>query len=185
MRRLITGKSIFLREAQMEDAGDLVRLRNQERCLGGLSATSPEIDRQRDWLAAYARRSASGTERYYIVCSRVDSQLLGAFRIMDAVGGQFRLGSWVIDAEAPLNTAVQTVLLAYDEMFVHGSSQECRFEVQHGNDSLLRFHPKLGAQIEGEDDQQVFFVTPRSDYLGARLRYQRWLPTDEEKAVPT
>ena len=85
----------------------------------------------------------------------------------------------VVDASAPLNTAVQTVLLAYDEMFVQGPSLECRFEVQQGNESLLRFHPKLGAQIEREDEHEVFFVTTRADYLAARPRYRRWLPTEE------
>ena len=185
MRRLIPGKSIYLREARMEDAAELVRLRNQEKCQGGLSATSPEIDRQRDWLAAYAGRSAAGTERYYMICSLENHRVLGAFRILDVVGGSFRLGSWVIDAGAPLNVAIQTVLLAYDEMFVQGSSMECRFEVQLGNESLLRFHPKLGAKIEREDAHEVFFVTTRADYLAARPRYQRWLTGPTQEASPS
>ena len=184
MRRLIPGKSIYLREAQMEDAEELVRLRNQERCQVGLKATSPEIERQREWLAAYVGRSAAGTEMYYMICSLEDHRVLGAFRILDAVDGKFRLGSWVIDARAPLNTAVQTVLLAYDEMFVQGTSQECRFEVQRGNEGSLRFHPKLGAQIEREDAKEVFFLTTRADYLAARPRYQRWLPAEQTGAVP-
>lgn len=158
----------------MEDAEELVRLRNQERCQVGLKATSPEIERQRDWLAAYAIRSAAETERYYVICS-VDDRALGAIRFMDTKDGKFRLGSWVVDASAPLNVAVQSMLLAYEEIFVLGSSRECRFEVQRGNDGSLRFHPKFGAQIEREDEREVCFLMTRQAYLTARPRYQRWL----------
>ena len=112
-----------------------------------------------------------------MICSLEDHRVLGAIRILDAVDGKFRLGSWVIDASAPLNTAVQTVLLAYDEMFVHDTSLEGRFEVQQGNEGSLRFHPKVGAQVEREDAKEVYFVTTRADYLAARPRYQRWLAT--------
>src|SRR5574343_1279846 len=52
----LQGRSLVLRDVVPADAEFIVGLRTDERKSRHLSATSPDVQRQRDWLAAYAGR---------------------------------------------------------------------------------------------------------------------------------
>lgn len=176
MRDFIPGKSAYLRLVKPEDAAELVRLRNQDRCRVGLHPTPPEIEHQARWLEAYSLRAREEGERYFIIGHGADHRVLGAMRIHDLQGATCRMGSWVVDENAPRGTALQSVLLIYDELFVLGDFTETRLDVQTANHGSLRFHPKMGSEIVRQDAQQTSFRTSRESYLSIRSRYERWLP---------
>ena len=172
----LLGKSVLMRPVTPEDAADLIRLRTDPRCCGCLAPTSSDLVAQQEWLEAYKERERQGKEIYSAICSRKDQHILGAFRILNLTEKDFGLGSWVIERGAEPQVAVESILLMYDAMFLRHGFASTHFEVQRGNSSLLRFHPKLGAQVIGEDERELRFRNTVEAYQNARPRYQRYLP---------
>ncbi len=172
----LLGKSVLMRPVTSADASDLIRLRTDPRCCGCLAPTSTDLVAQEEWLHAYKERERQGKEIYSAICSLKDQRILGAFRILDLTERDFGLGSWVIERGAAPHVAVESILLMYDAMFLQHGFETTHFEVQRGNSSLLRFHPKLGAKLVAEDETECHFRNTAESYQQARDRYSRYLP---------
>ncbi len=176
MRLALQGKAIFLRPVTPADAEDLIRLRTNPRCRGCLAPTSSDVGAQQAWLQAYQERERLGQEIYSAVCRTEDQQIVGAFRILDLKDRDFGLGSWVVAPGAERTAALESILLMYDIMFLKNGYETTHFEVQRGNLSSLRFHPKLGAEVVGSNDHEFHFMNTAEAYRKVRPRYERFLP---------
>lgn len=168
----LRGRSLVLRDAHPADAEFIVGLRTDARKSRHLSATSPDVQRQRDWLAAYAARD---NEAYFII-EDLEAHRLGTVRLYDPRGSSFCWGSWVMSDEAPASAALESALMVYCYALDHLGFGASHFTVHKANESVWQFHERFGAVRRDEDEVQYFYDIDREAILASMQRYRRYLP---------
>jgi GT2 family glycosyltransferase/RimJ/RimL family protein N-acetyltransferase len=174
MRSELIGKTIYMRPVVMADAAEIVRLRSADRCFGRLTPTSPDVALQEAWLEKYFMRFQQGQEIYFASCMISNDAVVGFVRLQDVTEDSVRFGSWVSDVHAPAAASVELVLLFYHLVFLVFGKSKIYLEVQHGNHSSLKFHPKLGAKVIETNEKEYRFQMDRTAFLAARGRYHRF-----------
>ncbi len=172
MKPYVLGKSIFFREVTVDDAGFIVELRTDPEKNKYISATSSDIDKQKEFIANYLK---SQTEYYFVICDW-NRRSLGTIRIYDVRENSFCWGSWILSKVAPNNAAIESALLIYDFAFFSLHYKKSHFDVRKENVKVVDFHKRFGALIVGEDDLNYYFEYDRETYLNLRPKYQRYLP---------
>ena len=165
---------VRLRMAAEADAAFLLELRLDPSRNRNISATSSDLDAQVAWMRAYADRAAAGREAYFVI--EVDGRPQGSLRLYDyrASEDSFCWGSWIIRPGAPASTAYQSAILVYDLAFGALRFNRSHFDVRQANQSVWKFHERMGARLLREDDQDRFYVYGLEDYRQARARLQKF-----------
>ena len=168
------GAAVRLRLATEADAAFLLGLRLDPSRNRNISATSSDLDAQVSWMRAYADRAAAGREAYFVI--EVDGRPQGSLRLYDyrAPEDSFCWGSWIIRPGAPASTAHQSAILVYDLAFGALRFNRSHFDVRQANQSVWKFHERMGARLLREDDQDRFYVYGLEDYRQARARLQKF-----------
>ena len=168
------GAAVRLRLATEADAAFLLGLRLDPSRNRNISATSSDLDAQVAWMRAYADRAAAGREAYFVI--EVDGRPQGSLRLYDyrASEDSFCWGSWIIRPGAPASTAHQSAILVYDLAFGALRFNRSHFDVRQANQSVWKFHERMGARLLREDDQDRFYVYGLEDYRQARARLQKF-----------
>lgn len=168
----VRGKSVILREVEEADAGFILKLRLDPEKGRFLSPVEDDVAKQRAWLRQYF---ASQGQAYFVIC---DAQLtrLGTVRIYDAQGASFSWGSWILSADAPPFTAIESALLVYHLATVHWAFEACHFKVHEDNAGTLAFHQKFGAWRTRHADGEVHMALDLATIRGSMARYGRYLP---------
>lgn len=172
MKPYALGKSILFREVTLEDASFIIELRTLPGKSNFISATSGDVEKQREFIADYLRDQS---EYYFVICDR-NLRSLGTVRIYDIRGNSFCWGSWILSADAPRHAAIESALMIYDFAFFSLHYQMSHFDVRKNNTKVVDFHKRFGAHIVSEDDQNYYFEYERDTYLDVRPKYQRYLP---------
>lgn len=167
----IIGKHICLRPVSIRDAAFILSLRLDQELGKYISATETDIGKQEKWIADSLTRT---NEHYFIIEGR-SGEPYGTVRIYDIAGDRFTWGSWIIKREAPIYTAIESVLLVYDMAFMNLGLKKACFCVRKENTKVLRFHKEFGAQIVGEDDQDCTFEMSRENYDMTRQKYAKYV----------
>lgn len=175
----IVGKTVHLRLVNDSDAEFILSLRLNEEKGKYLSATTPDLQKQKDFIA-YS--NSKPTEFYFVIESKQDERL-GAVRIYDIQENSFCWGSWIIKENAPFNTSIESALLIYEFAFYQLGFEQSHFDVRKKNEKVVSFHQKMGSQIVNEDENDFFFIYKRADYEVTRSRYSRFLPHSESKST--
>ena len=169
---LVRGRNVYLREVTLDDAQFILDLRTDPQKGRHLSATLPDLERQKDFI----RRYGESAEDYYFIISDWMGKALGTVRIYDLRDGSFCWGSWIISSNAPAMAAVESALLIYDFAFFALHYKHSHFDVRKGNKKVIDFHLRFGAQIVGETADDLLFNYDLDAYVQARSRYARFLP---------
>ena len=168
----IEGHHLKLRDAAESDASFIFSLRHDPARNRHMSATSPVLDDQRQWLRQYA---ASQGQAYFIIETLADAVPLGTVRLYDAQGDSFCWGSWMLIPEAPPFAAIESALRVYRYALELGFSA-AHFEVQEGNLPVSRFHENFGAVRVGHACGQIQYRLTHESMLQSLRRYHRFLP---------
>lgn len=172
MKPYVRGTSIFLREVATEDAEFIVNLRTAPEKSKHISATSSDIDKQKDFISSYLKSQA---DFYFIICDWKFNRL-GTVRIYDIRNNSFCWGSWILSKESPKNAAIESALLIYDFAFFSLHYSSAHFDVRKGNERVVDFHKRFGASIVDEDDLNYYFKYDIAVYTDVRHKYRRYLP---------
>lgn len=132
-----------------------------------------DLTKQIEYLIGYKERERAGTEYYFIIEDREQTPV-GKVRLYDFKGESFCWGSWMTTPEAPTNAALESALLVYDFAFGKLGFTRSHFEVRKGNDKVIAFHRRFGAQQVGEDDIEVRFNFTKEAYEATRARYAKF-----------
>ncbi len=176
----LIGSSIYLRPVTVADAAAIVRLRTDPRCDGFLKPTLPDVGLQELWIENHLKRATTGREIYFVACSLKDDHVTGAIRADDITETEFHWGSWVAKRDEPSGWGLECFLLFMDYFFLRRGLQRCHFEVRKGNDGSIRFHPKTGAEVSGENEIEFLYTNTRQDYRRCRTRYLNVLAPNPE-----
>ncbi|MBY4594768.1 GNAT family N-acetyltransferase [Ottowia caeni] len=168
----IEGHRLRLRNATEADAAFIFGLRHDPERNRHMSATSPLLEDQRNWLARYA---ADGSQAYFIIESAAGHVPLGTVRLYDARDNSFCWGSWMLVPGAPAFAAIESALVVYCYALELGFTA-AHFEVQEGNVAVSRFHENFGAVRIGQVNGQIQYTLGHERMLESLGRYRRFLP---------
>lgn len=168
---VIRGNSILFRNACEDDASFIVNIRNDEKKSRFISATSPDIQVQKQWLKDYQR---SENQAYFII-TNFDDEPFGTVRLYDQQGDSFCWGSWVLSSDAPSHYAIESALMVYTYALQLGL-HNAHFDVRKGNNSVLKFHQRFGAVITQETDLDSFLTIDEEAILASLNKYRKFLP---------
>ena len=169
--RSVRGRQLLFRDATVDDAAFILALRTDQKKGEFLSATAPDLARQRDWLARYAGDEA---QVYFIIC-KLDGTPVGTVRLYDQRGDSFCWGSWIKSDGAPSGFGVESALMIYDFALQLGF-QRSHFDVRKQNTSVCQFHERFGARKVDQNAEDYFFEMSNEAIKGALRQYRKYLP---------
>jgi RimJ/RimL family protein N-acetyltransferase len=172
--KLIQGKNINLRVARVADAEFIMDLRLQQHKTKYLSPVEDDLEKQRDWLGKYQIKYRKGLEYYFVIESK-QFEKLGLVRMYDLQPSSFCWGSWLIKDNAPKTTAIESALLVYEFGFGELGYKQAHFDVRKGNDRVIAFDQRFGANVTSEDELNYYFIYKIDDYLNIKQKYKRYL----------
>jgi RimJ/RimL family protein N-acetyltransferase len=169
--RSVRGRQLLFRDATVADAEFILALRTDEKKGEFLSATVPDVQAQRDWLARYASDDA---QVYFIIC-KLDGTPVGTVRLYDQRGDSFCWGSWIKSDGAPSGFGVESALMVYDFALQTGFTR-AHFDVRKGNTSVIQFHERFGAVKVGETEEDNLYEMSNAAIKAALQQYRKYLP---------
>ena len=152
----------LLTPVSQEDAGFILALRSDPELNRYLSMTPHDVETQRQWILEYKQRETAETEYYFIISKRGGK--LGTIRAYDFQGDSFCWGSWIILRGTSPQVAIASVLMIYDFAFDQLGFTKSHFDVRRDNESVRRFHLRMGAQIVRSDEVDEYFELFEDSY---------------------
>lgn len=163
--KLVHGKNILLRNAEVGDAKFILSLRLDPAKSKYLSVTSPRLEDQINWLHSYEK---TNDQAYFIVCDKSMNRL-GCIRLYDPIGFSYCWGSWLmINGLSPL-VSVESALLVY----AYGKYlrfNEARIEVRKENRHVWSFHENLFSAQRVCESEADYFYTLKHDEIETSLK---------------
>jgi hypothetical protein len=173
---LVYGKSIVLRNVQVEDAEFILSLRLDPQKGGYLSPVEADVEKQREWIRTYLR---SQGQAYFLICDRA-MRPLGTVRLYDAIGDSFSWGSWILKKGAPPAAAIESALLVYWLATKYWHFRASHFQVRRDNTSVLAFHEKFGAErvTQTTEEAEIHLRIGQAQIERSLKRYARYVPAE-------
>ena len=167
----VRGETLVFRDVNLEDAEFILSLRNDEKKSRFLSATSNDLQTQRNWLEGYAK---TDNQSYFII--EYHGLPVGTVRLYDPHQDSFCWGSWILSHESPPSggdgVGTDGIRLRVGSPWV----QEQYFDVRKGNERVWQFHERFGAQRVQETDRD-FLYSLRNQAIRDSFRcYAKFLP---------
>lgn len=171
-KKIIFGKNINLRDVKLEDAQFILNLRCDESKAAFLNKTENDLEKQIQYIKKYKTKEQ---EWYFIIESKAKEQL-GTIRIYDVIDNDdFCWGSWLIKHGAPVNTAIESVLLLYDYAFYELGFNKAHFDVRKDNIKVRAFHKRFGAKEFSANDLDVFYTFSKKDYEKIKTKFIKFV----------
>lgn len=162
----------MFRDVALGDAEFILALRTHKQKSRYLSATVPDLEKQKAWIERYA----SSKDQAYFIIATADNELVGTVRLYDAQGNSFCWGSWIVKADGPVHMAIESALMVY-AFGVDILGFNCaHFDVRKENQHVWRFHERFGATRVGESPLDYYYRIEHAAIAASRQRYQRYLP---------
>ena len=162
---------INFRFAGTKDAKFILSLRLEPTRNQHVSSVSNDIKAQEEWLNKYKDREQDGFEFYFII--ELANQPIGTIRIYDIKDNSFCWGSWMIAPGAPPRASLLSAYMVYQIGFDALGFEQSHFDVRKKNQSVNRFHRKMGAEQVEEDSNNYYYRIQRPavySYFLKRLR---------------
>lgn len=153
---------IVLRGVTEEDAAFIVKLRTDESLGRFLSHTSPDIEKQKEWIRGYEMREAEDRE-FYFICE-YQGKVYGTTRIYNIEDDCFEVGSWLFTPHTPSGVSVLADIIAREFAFDKFGFDKCRFEVRKQNLSVVKYHKGYQPAIIGEDELNYYFTLTKTKF---------------------
>ena len=170
--RRIIGHNLVFRDAQVGDAAFILALRTDERKKRFISPTNPQLTQQVAWLTAYGQAH----DQAYFIVENPHGEPAGTIRLYDPAGDSFCWGSWIMRSGAPVNYAVESVLILYRYALHELGFSRSYFAVRKENRSVWHFMERFGARRTGETGIDFLYETTRDRIEFSLESYARFLP---------
>lgn len=168
----LSGFRFRLRPVARGDAAFIVALRTDPELGRYLHVTSPRVEDQEAWIAAYEERPG---DYYFIVEDLQDGSLVGAIGLYD-VGverpGEAEWGRWLIHPRSV--AAVESALLIYRMAFEELGLRQVYCRTVAENAKVVSFHDSSGAQRAGVLKDHVVLGGDAHDSVEHRVDRTRW-----------
>jgi len=172
IKHKIEGRTINFRNAQIDDAAFILKLRTDPQLNIYLNRTNPDLNEQKLWI----KNCQENTGQYYFIIEDKEQESVGTVRLYDFKADSFCWGSWIIQPNSPRKAAIESALLVYELGFYELGFQKSHFDVRKENAKVIEFHKRYGAKIIEETDKDCFFIFTRKNYEFVRDQYRQFLP---------
>lgn len=137
----------YLRLVTQSDATYICDLRGDRDLNKYLSPASTNVGDQRNWIAQYKNREASGDEFYFVIVS--DGADVGVIRLYDFQKdvNSFCWGSWIVQPQRPAGLVTYSFYCALEIGFDVLGFDQTHFDVRRQNDKAFAFYQRAGAII--------------------------------------
>ena len=166
----VEGPNLALRLIRQDDASYVHKLRTDLTYSLYLSMVQGSVEDQRHWIDTYKAREAGGQEFYYVI-ERRDGEHCGLVRLYDIGIENFTWGSWMLDFNKPRKAALESAYLVYQIAFDLLGLMRAQFDVRRDNENTIAFHRRFGAAETHSDEQNIYFVYPRTRFQVDREGY--------------
>lgn len=168
MLKNLSAATIRFTPVRVEHAAYIYSLRVDPILKRHLSGPPPSVESQAEWIRGYVEREAAGKE-YYFVIERTDGTQCGTVRLYDFQyegdkPASFCWGSWILDEHKTRFSAIESALLVYEIGFNRLGFPSSHFDVRKLNTKVIDFHRKFGAELTGEDEDNVYMRLPREAF---------------------
>jgi hypothetical protein len=157
----VTGKTISFRSATVEDSEYILSLRLDPEKNAHLSQAPPDLEAQRQYML-------QPRDGFYFIIE-CDGRPVGTVRLYDARETSFSWGSWIL-RDHPKSAALESALMVYRLGIACGFTA-AHFEVRRANESVWRFHERMGAVRTAETERDIFYTLSKEAMLAAFERY--------------
>lgn len=164
---LLESKSIRLRFVEEADAEFILELRLDARYNQFLSSVSADLQSQKDWIKKY-KEDEHNKKQFYFIIELLDGTPCGTIRIYDLTADSFCWGSWILNENKTRYSALESAFLVYKFGFDVLGYAKSHFDVMKGNDKVISFHQKMGAQKISEDSENFYFNISVDDVKKSR-----------------
>lgn len=130
------------RLVDVEDATDILSLRENSAKQGILSVGSATIDQQREWIKNYKIREKN-QEEYYFICTCDTYGTVGLVRLYNFSGNSYTSGSWVVKPNIDEFYAFKIDMYAAYIGFEVLKFKTCVIDVRKGNTKVVKYHKKF------------------------------------------
>ena len=166
---ILKSKTIKIRLVEESDAEFILSVRIDSRYNQFLSIVKPDLGAQRDWIRKYKTDEAEKNQFYFII-ERTDGIACGAVRVYDFRENSFCWGSWVLNENKTRFAALESAFLVYQFGFDGLGFEQSHFDVRKGNEKVISFHKKMGAEKTGEDDLNEYFKITKTAVLESKKK---------------
>lgn len=165
-----------LRPVTLEDAAEIVRLRNSPHALNFIGDSAKTVEDQKAWLSQALARPA---DYNFMIEAMENPRPVGVLGIYGIQGDVGEWGRWVI--QPGVMAAPASAWMVLHLCFEALGLQKVRGLLVESNKEVISFHRRVGyvevgyheetRRIGGQDVRMIEFVTTRSDWpkVGARL----------------
>ncbi|EHJ93081.1 GNAT family N-acetyltransferase [Vreelandella boliviensis] len=164
---ILESKNILIRFVEESDADFILSLRLDNRYNTFLSAVSPDVKAQRNWIKKYKKDEERG-EQYYFIIERLDGTPCGTVRVYDIRKDSFCWGSWILNENKTRYAALESAFLVYEFGFKKLGFKKSHFDVMKGNKGVIKFHTRMGATKLDEDEVNDYFEITEAAVLQAK-----------------
>ena len=166
---ILTSKTIKIRLTEESDAEFILKLRLDQKYNQFLSEVIPDIQAQKDWIKKYKIDEANKKQFYFII-ERTDGTPCGTVRLYDLLHESFCWGSWILNENKTRYAALESAFLVYKFGFDTLGFEQSHFDVRKGNEKVISFHKKMGAEKTDEDELNEYFKITKTAVLDAKQR---------------
>jgi hypothetical protein len=159
--RRVTGKTVIFRNATVDDSEYILSLRLDPEKNAYLSPTPPDLEAQRQYMLNHR-------DGFYFIIE-FEGRPIGTVRLYDARGTSFMWGSWIL-RDHPKCAAVECALMVYRLGLACGFTAS-HYDVRRANESVWRFHERMGAVRVAETELDVFYTISKEAMLATFERY--------------
>lgn len=145
-----------MRLVEENDAKFILKLRLDGRYNQFLSDVNPDLQAQINWIREY-KSDEKRKKQFYFIIERLDGTPCGTVRIYDFHQDSFCWGSWILNEDKTRSAAIESAFLVYEFGFDELGFVKSHFDVRKGNERVISFHRKMGAQQTGEDELNYYF----------------------------
>ena len=168
---MISSKTIRMRLVEEMDAEFILSLRLSEKLNRFLSVVDSDVEAQRAWIKTYKHDEKKGSQ-YYFIIEKHDGTPCGTVRIYDIRSDSFCWGSWILNDNKTRFSAIESALMVYQFGFENLGFEKSHFEVVKGNEQVIKFHKKFGAEVVGEDNENYYFNITKADVKKSKEKFR-------------
>lgn len=165
----LDAKTIRMRLVEENDAEFILALRLDEHYGKYLSSTDASVSKQREWIRRYKQGEQAGIQ-YYFIIERLDGVRCGTVRVYDLREDSFCWGSWILNQDKTRYAAVESAFLVYQFGFEVLGFAQSHFDVMKDNKRVIAFHQKMGAEIVGEDEKNLYFTIQKAAVAESKVK---------------
>lgn len=166
----IEGKYVNLREVEVEDAAFILKLRTSEKGKKFLHKTSPDIDKQIEYIKKYK----SYDSEWYFIVENKNKQPLGCLSVYDIQGDSACTGRWIMADNVRVQESIEGDLLLKDFTYNVLAMNHIRTDTRYENKNMINYFKMWHCQIIRQDNELIYFNLPKEVYENNKKNIERF-----------